>query len=271
MSSLESDVRDAGDGDRDGETSDAGSTAPVAGLLERIDTAAFGLIGHGICVTDTLLDEPGPRVLYVNQAYLDIFSCERDEVVGHSPRFAQGPLTDPATLARIREHLVSARSIRAQAVNYRIDRTPFRLRWTIDPIRLGDELAGFVAVMNDVTIDDRVRRRLSALDMLMTHGRAAVESPAAARVGAIGRALADSFEPLLEEVGEATVESFDAMVVTPTRCAAPERAILDSFVVADRLRVTLRIHPDGEPLVDRVAIDEMCHHARWLLDLARWA
>jgi hypothetical protein len=34
------------------------------------------------------------------------------------------------------------------------------------------------------------------------------------------------------------------------------------------LSVTLSIHPDGVVLIDRVAIDELCEHALWLVELA---
>ena len=50
-------------------------------------------------------DEPGPRMLFVNEAFERRTGYRRDEVLGRSPRFLQGPGTDPAELRRIGQAL----------------------------------------------------------------------------------------------------------------------------------------------------------------------
>lgn len=230
--------------------------------------ATLDQIGQGVCVTDTRPDLPGPIIEYVNDAYLDIFCCTRDDVIGRDPRFGQGPLTDRGALSRIREHLVSERTVLVQAINYRIDRTPFRLRWSIDPLRDDGDLIGFVALLNDVTVEDRIRRRLTALDTLTSQGRHAVNAPRGERRQALTHALAEAFTPLLDEIGDATVTGGDEPVPTRSVCASAERNPDEVLTVHDDLTVSLSIHPDGVALVDRVAVDELCEHASWLLDLA---
>ena len=47
-------------------------------------------------------DEPGPRIVFVNDAFERLTGYRREEVLGKSPRFLQGPLTDRGELDRIR-------------------------------------------------------------------------------------------------------------------------------------------------------------------------
>jgi len=240
----------------------------LAGRIAWFGKATLDQIGQGVCVTDTRLDLPGPVIEYVNDAYLDIFCCTRDDVIGRDPRFGQGPLTDRNALARIREHLVTERTLRVKAINYRIDRTPFRLRWSIDPLRDHGDLVGFVALLSDVTFEDRVRRRLTALDTLTSRGRQAIGAPRGERRQALAHALAEALTPLLDEIGDATVTCGGEPVHTQSVCAAADRNPDEVFTVDDDLTVSLSIHPDGVPLIDRVAVDELSDHASWLQGLA---
>lgn len=240
----------------------------LAGRIAWMGKATLDQIGQGVCVTDARLDLPGPVIEYVNDAYLDIFCCTRNDVVGRDPRFGQGPLTDPGALARIREHLVVQRTVLVQAINYRIDGTPFRLRWSIDPLRDDADLVGFVALLTDVTVEDRVRRRLSALGTLTSRGHHAVTAPPAERRRALADALAEALTPLLDEIGDATITCGGESAHTRSVCAAADRNPDVVLTVDDALTVSLSIHPDAVLLVDRVAIGELCEHASWLRELA---
>lgn len=242
--------------------------SPLVGHGTSFAMATLDQIGQGVCVSDATIDLPGPVIEYVNDAYLDIFCCSRDDVVGRDPRFGQGPLTDRRALARIRDHLVAERTVLVQAINYRFDRTPFRLRWSIDPLRDDGRLVGYVALLSDVTLEDRVRRRLSALDTLTSRGRLAVTGPPGERRSSVANALAGALTPLLDEIGEASVTCDGVDAHTQSMCASPERGSTEVITVADDVRVSLSIHPDGVALVDRVAVDELCGHAAWLLGLA---
>ncbi|NIQ30972.1 MAG: PAS domain S-box protein, partial [Acidobacteria bacterium] len=50
--------------------------------------------GDGICITDAELSEPGPRIVYVNQAFTVITGYQHEDIIGRTPRILQGPLTD---------------------------------------------------------------------------------------------------------------------------------------------------------------------------------
>ena len=57
---------------------------------------------EGVMITDAEMDDPGPRILYVNESFTTVTGYTPDEVKGRSPRFLQGPLTDKRTLATVR-------------------------------------------------------------------------------------------------------------------------------------------------------------------------
>ena len=57
-------------------------------------------------------DEPGPRILFVNDAFVRQTGYTREEALGKSPRFLQGPQTSRTELDRIRA------AMRALAVSH---------------------------------------------------------------------------------------------------------------------------------------------------------
>ncbi len=246
----------------------------IDGRPAAIDVEEFGLTAlqgsrQAVCVTDAFINAPGPTISYVNDAYADIFCCEPDDVVGQTPRVGQGPLTNRHVLDRLRAHLTAGESVRAQAINYRFDRTAFRLRWSIDPIRRDGEVVGFIAFMSDVTLDDRMRRRLSALDTLMDRGRIASSSARADRDQEVSAALAGALRPLVAEIGAASVRIGQTTETTQTDAGLLDdySTVGEEFPIGTAGTVTVDLHPDASELFDRLAVGELAEHARWLLEL----
>ena len=115
---------------------------------------------ESIVVTDTLLDEPGPRIVYANPAFFEMTGYTLDEVKGKSPRMLQGPKSDRTVLRRLRESLQAGETFRGETVNYRKDGTEFIMEWHIAPIREGGEITHWVATQRDVTERRRLEREL---------------------------------------------------------------------------------------------------------------
>ena len=65
------------------------------------------------------IDEPGPRILYVNEAFTQITGYEPEEVLGQTPRILQGPKTDPDELRKLRIALTRWEPITVEVINYR--------------------------------------------------------------------------------------------------------------------------------------------------------
>ena len=261
MTIDDSPLRDSYADTIDGVAIDAFSHSAASSM----STDVLAQVRQAICVTDADLDDPGPRIEFVNAAYLDIFACEPDEVMGHSPRFAQGPLTARPVPDRSRDHLGAGRSIRAQAINYRVDRTPFRLRWSIDPIRRDGRVVRFVALMADVTVEDRMRRRLAALDALLLTARSHTDD--ASRSQQAADSIAASLVPMLAEVAGATVRIGEAVATVPridNGATEPIAVEVDGLGV-----IEADVHTDAGRLFDAVGVEEIARHAAWLFGGSR--
>ena len=247
----------------------AGESSEIGVGVERIGLAALQRSRQAMCVTDAQINRPGPTISFVNSAYTEIFRCHANQAIGRSPRMGQGPLTNRRVLDRLRSHIEAGKSVQAQAINYRFDRTAFRLRWSIDPMTRDGVVVGFFALMHDVTTEDRMRRRLAALDTLMNRGKVASRLDRAERLGPVAQALASALRPLVAEIGSATVRLGDAHEATQIDADVLEDCVPDVVETAIGSIGSIRVstHPDAGALVDHLAIGELGEHARWLLEL----
>jgi PAS domain-containing protein len=64
------------------------------------------------------LAEPGPRVVFINDAFERLTGYTAQEILGRSPRLLQGPATCRAELDRIRQALRRRQSVRSELINY---------------------------------------------------------------------------------------------------------------------------------------------------------
>jgi PAS domain S-box-containing protein len=131
--------------------------------LSHVLLAALEHTRSAVCITTAELDQPGPRIVYVNPAYLKMTGRERGSVSGATPRIMQGPLTDRKVLDQLRDDLMHGRSFSGQTVNYRGDKTPFMIEWSIDPVGSPEgSITHFVAAQEDVTEQVRALNLLAA-------------------------------------------------------------------------------------------------------------
>lgn len=131
---------------------------------ERLDAADPVVVGFRdatlpMAISDpTLPDDP---IIYVNAAFERLTGYAASEIVGRNCRFLQGPATDRADVARLREAIAARRRIEIDLLNHRRDGTAFWNRLTVAPV-FGDDgaLTYFVASQTDVTLE---RHRLVEL------------------------------------------------------------------------------------------------------------
>ena len=118
----------------------------------RLLSAAMNELNEAVVITNHQIDAPGPTIEYVNRAFTEMTGYTPDEVIGQSPRLLQGPNTDRRVLDRVREHLKTGTAVQAKTVNYRKDGTPYRLQWSMSPVRDPDgTIQHWVSVQRDVT------------------------------------------------------------------------------------------------------------------------
>lgn len=98
------------------------------------------------------LDPPGPRIVYVNQAFTDLTGFTPEEVIGKTPRILQGPQSDPNTRAEIRAALGRKEPFRTVIVNYSKSGRKYWLDINIIPLKSSNgEVTHFAAIERDLT------------------------------------------------------------------------------------------------------------------------
>ena len=105
---------------------------------------------------------PGPRVIYVNEAFKRMTGYSSEEIIGKTPRILQGPKTERDQLDKIRAALQKWKSVRVEMTNYRKDGTEFNVELSISPI--ADENGWFthwVSVQRETTERKEAERALN--------------------------------------------------------------------------------------------------------------
>lgn len=118
-------------------------------LLESVITNT----NDAVLITDAeSLDYPGPKIIYVNEAFTKMTGYEADEVIGQSPRILQGAKTSKVELIKLGRGLRNGENCEVTVVNYRKDGSEFWVNFTVIPVV--DELGThthWIGVQRDVT------------------------------------------------------------------------------------------------------------------------
>lgn len=106
-----------------------------------------------VIVTEAFpIDEPGPKIVYVNKAFSDLTGYTPKEVLGKTPRILQGPESDPKTKTKIKESLIKKESIRTIIINYSKSGRKYWLDLNIIPLKNEKgEVTHFAAIERDLT------------------------------------------------------------------------------------------------------------------------
>lgn len=143
--------------------------------LHMIETAMQGA-PDAVLITDNGLDEPGPRILFANEAMVRLSGYSRAELVGQTPRILQGSRTDREALERIRGGLADGRAVQEDLLNYKKDGSSFWIGLSISPLR---DAAGhstyFLAIGRDITQRKRAENEKKAAEQLLSAVFAGVE------------------------------------------------------------------------------------------------
>lgn len=174
----------------------------------RLLELAISRINDCVLITEAEpLEKPGPRIIFVNEAFTAQSGHAIGEVIGKTPRILQGPETERAALQRIGTALRRWKPVREELLNYRRDGTTFWIELDIVPLVREDGFCThWVGVQRDITerktAEVRAARHaaqleatvtaLAQLNALTERGPALTErvlAHAAALTGASGAAL----------------------------------------------------------------------------------
>ena len=112
------------------------------------------------------IDLPGPRIIYVNEAFTRMTGYSAEEVLGRTPRLLQGPRSSRMTLDRLRAALTRWESITVEMCNYRKDGTEFWVEFSIVPVtNARGWYTHWVSVQRDIT----ARKQIDSLRHQATH------------------------------------------------------------------------------------------------------
>lgn len=96
--------------------------------------------------------EPGPRIVYVNEAFTKLTGYTKEEVIGKTPRILQGPNSNFKELDKLGEALRKWESYEATTINYKKSGEEFWINFTVIPV--ADEYGWYThwfAIERDVT------------------------------------------------------------------------------------------------------------------------
>lgn len=111
-------------------------------------------------ITDPRQDDN--PIVFANAAFSKLTGFEHHEIIGRNCRFLQGPLTDRAEVARLRDAIQHCKPIELELLNYRKDGSTFWNRLLVSPVYDDDgTLTYFFASQFDVTLE---RERLVRLE-----------------------------------------------------------------------------------------------------------
>jgi diguanylate cyclase (GGDEF)-like protein/PAS domain S-box-containing protein len=95
---------------------------------------------------------PGPRIVFVNEAFERRTGYSPEEVLGRTPRLLQGPATQRAELDRIRAAMEQWQPARVDLINYKKNGEPFWVDLEVSPVWDHErKLTHWVAVGRDIT------------------------------------------------------------------------------------------------------------------------
>lgn len=137
-------------------------TEVIGHELGRGDPFAAAIRGTrmSMIITDPRQDDN--PIVFANKAFQDLTGYDRDEIIGRNCRFLQGPDTDPAAIAEIRDAVAEKRSVNVDLLNYRKDGSPFYNSLYVSPVR-GEEgdVQFFFASQLDMTLRVEAEKALA--------------------------------------------------------------------------------------------------------------
>lgn len=123
--------------------------------------AAIRATRMAMLITDP--KQPDNPIVFANNAFLQLTGYERHEVIGRNCRFLQGPETDQAAIATLREAIAERRDAALDILNYKRDGSIFWNALYISPVTdEKGELHYFFASQLDITERKQAELRVRA-------------------------------------------------------------------------------------------------------------
>jgi PAS domain S-box-containing protein len=122
--------------------------------LEELVGALADANPTSVCLTEADLEQPGPKIRYVNPAFCAMTGFSAEELIGRSPRVLQGKRTNRLTLRRCSRALREGNCFRGYITNYRKSGEEYICEIDVRPVIDEDG-----AVRSFIAFEREVRRR----------------------------------------------------------------------------------------------------------------
>ncbi len=130
------------------------------------------------CIDDVILiseaepmDEPGPKIVYVNNAFLRMTKYSFNEVFGKTPRILQGKNTSAAIREKMRAAFSRWEKVHEELWNYTKEGEEFLVDLNINPLK---DAAGWytnwIAIQRDITLKNELQRQKNHTEKLVSIG-----------------------------------------------------------------------------------------------------
>ncbi|RZA02631.1 MAG: PAS domain S-box protein [Sphingobacteriaceae bacterium] len=136
-------------------------------LLESVITNTT----DAVLITDAdPLDEPGPRIIYVNDAFTKMTGYTAQEVIGKTPRILQGPKSDKEELKRLSNAMRNFEPCEVTIINYKKNGEEFWVNFSVSPVADGNgKYAHLIAIERDVTSHKEIELQKNQLAEAVTN------------------------------------------------------------------------------------------------------
>ena len=130
-------------------------------LLESVITNTT----DAVLITEAgLFDEPGPRILYVNDAFTKMTGYTDEEIMGKTPRILQGAKSDQRELKRLSVAMRNYLPCEITTINYHKNGDEFWINFAVSPVTdENGKHTHMIAIQRDVTQRKQVEDELNQI------------------------------------------------------------------------------------------------------------
>jgi diguanylate cyclase (GGDEF)-like protein/PAS domain S-box-containing protein len=124
---------------------------PLSTEQLRLLSSAVQVAGEGIAILTPTNEATGPRIVFANDSFCDLYGVTRDEVVGQSLVSLGIVERHQAIFADMMQHVYEGEAFDAEAAAQRKDGSEFELDVQIVPVQEGGQISHWVAFLRDIT------------------------------------------------------------------------------------------------------------------------
>lgn len=106
-----------------------------------------------IVITSAELNEPGPKIVFVNSAFTQMTGYSMKEIINQTPRILHGDRTERSVLKQLRRRLSQGQPFDTEITNYRKDGTEYKVQIYCSAIRNDrKQITHFISIQHPLTL-----------------------------------------------------------------------------------------------------------------------